>query len=67
VSFFDIVSEEATISPMNIHTLLDRWLSREIITEKQYKVMLTDIQDEQRDTRSGRFTLIVSVLGALLL
>ena len=29
--------------------------------------MLTDIQDEQRDTRSGRFTLIVSVLGALLL
>lgn len=52
---------------MNIHTLLDRWLSREIITEKQYKVMLSDIKTEERDARSGRFTLIVSVLGALLL
>lgn len=52
---------------MNIHTLLNRWLSRDIITEKQYKVMLADVQEEQRDARSGRFILIVSVLGALLL
>ncbi len=52
---------------MNIHTLLDRWLSREIITEKQHKTMLSDVVKEERDTRSGRFTLIVSVLGALLL
>lgn len=52
---------------MNIHTLLDNWLSREIITEKQYTIMLTDIQWEQRNARSGHFTLIVSVLGALLL
>lgn len=52
---------------MNIHILLDNWLSRKVITEKQYTIMLTDIQLEQRNARSGHFTLIVSVLGALLL
>ncbi len=52
---------------MNIHTLLNSWLSRGVITEKQHKTMLSDVVSEERDARSGRFTLIVSVLGALLL
>lgn len=52
---------------MNIHALIDSWVSRGIITEKQSKTMLADIASEERDARSGRFTVIVSVLGALLL
>lgn len=47
---------------MNISTLIDSWISRGIITEKQAKTMLSDIALHESDARSGRFTLIVSVL-----
>lgn len=52
---------------MNIHTLISDWLARGVITEKQSKTMLADIDHAESSTRSGRFTVIVSVLGALLL
>lgn len=32
---------------MNIHTLLDRWLSRGVITEKQYTTMVADVKTEE--------------------
>ena len=52
---------------MNTHTLLNRWLASGVITPKQHATMVADVDHEERNTRSGRFTLIVSVLGALLL
>lgn len=47
--------------------LIDKWVKEEIITQEQAKKMLVDIDNYKKESRSNKFIVTISTLGAVLI